>query len=173
MTDAELRKFWRTLLKDLGIVSRLDPWILCQRLAERLGKSINVEGHTIPGVSGVGFGSLVPFPDEYLIVHAADVSIPYQSYIICHELTHIARNHPRGGEMLCGNFTEIDKENQEPGAGKYFSSWKEWEAETSAAILVEMANRPAPLIDIDASGLSESERLYARAVGGRALRGFR
>ncbi|WP_226358755.1 ImmA/IrrE family metallo-endopeptidase [Pseudonocardia sp. ICBG601] len=169
MSDAALWTFWRALLEDLGVSLPLNPWILSQRLADYIGKDIDLEECSIPGAPGVGFGALIPFPDGYLIAYASDVSPSYKAYIVCHELTHIARGHPRNKEMLCGNFDEINREALQPGSGRYFSTWKEWEAETSAAILVELMHR-RPLTDVEGSDLSESERLYARAIGGRAWR---
>lgn len=167
LSEAQLRVLCRKLLTELGFDSIFEPYELCRRLASHRGRRIVLEASQIRGVEGAGFGALLPLPDKDIIVFPVDVSPPWQGHIIYHEVVHLIRGHGHGGQLLCGSDADQAAEAEKAGSGQYYRRAEEWEAETGAVILAELAGRPGILIESENPRLSSAEQAYARAVGGR------
>lgn len=173
LSERRLRELCRDLLAELGFHGPPEPHELCRRLAAHRGRDIVLEAQRVPEAEGCGFGALLPLPGKDVIVYPADVSRPWQGHIIYHEVIHLVRSHAADGQLLCGADADLAAEAQEAGSGRYFHRWKEWEAETGATILTEIADRGAALLYSDRPDLSPAEQAYARAVGGRFREGRR
>lgn len=167
MTERQLREMCRGLLAELAVRGQPEPHELCRRLAQHRGRAIVLEAQRVPGVDGCGFGALLPLPDKDIIVYPADVSPPWQAHIIFHEVIHLVLNHAGDGHLLCGSDSELAAEARQAGSGAYYQRSEEWEAETGASILAEIAGRPTVPVQSERRDLSAAEKAYARAIGGR------
>lgn len=156
------------MLDRLAITPPFEPELLCRRLSDERHRPIVLDARTLPGAEGFGFGSLLPMRNKDVVVYPADVSRPWQSWIIFHEVIHIVRGHLDGDTepLLCGSAAEQSLEATAPGAAAYYDRWQEWEAETGATILAGLSSRPGRAVRADRDDLSDIERAYARAIGG-------
>lgn len=168
MIEDELRQLCLSLLGQLAITTPIDPVELCRRLGEWRARPIVLEPRRLPGAETFGFGSLLPMRSKDVIVYPADVSPPWQAWIIFHEVVHLVRGHVGGDgdrrPLLCGTAAERDVD--EPGSTAYYGSQEEWEAETGAAILAGLSSNPGRVLRPDRDDLTDAERAYTRAIGG-------
>lgn len=166
MDEGELRRLCRATLRELGLRPPLRVGQLCERLGAARSRPIVLESRADLPVSG-GFGCLCPFPDKDLIVYQRNSTPPGRDWIIFHELIHLIRGHVEpegpGGTLMCGALlTERDSAARQ--GHTLYDDWKEWEAETGAAILAEWSVLPAcsPSLDAPQRGV----RAFVRALGG-------
>lgn len=138
LTARELRELCLRMLGDLDIVPPLEPELLCERLGEHRGRRIKLIAEEVFTTSSVGH--LICKPRQDLIIYQRTAPRAQQAQVIYHEVIHLVRDHLDGSESLtCGALRE-DAEGTSYGL---YSDWQEWEAETGATVLSELAGRPA------------------------------
>lgn len=166
MDERELRALCRRTLRDLGLRPPLQVRQLCERLGAARSRPIVLEARADLPVSG-GFGCLCPFPDKDLIVYQQNSTPPGREWIIFHELIHLIRGHAEpdsaGDAVMCGALL-TDPGSAVTHGHSLYDDWKEWEAETGAAILAEWSALPSGSPSLDAP--QRGVRAFVRALGG-------
>lgn len=134
---AELRRYCRTLVTDVGLSPPLEPAVLCARLAESRQRPIKLFPKEIPIAAAAG--ALMVAQGRDLITYQAATTEAQQAHIIYHELVHLVRAHLTGaGALTCGILLpEADTAPAQATRRNLYQDWQEWEAETGATILSE------------------------------------
>ena len=138
MGYAELRRYCRALVSDLGLSPPLDPIVLCERLSEARARPIKLFPKDIPVAAAVG--ALIVAAGRDLIAYQAATTSAHQGHIIYHELIHLVRGHVTSqGALTCGGPLPEGDEDSRPAPARrgLYQDWQEWEAETGATILSE------------------------------------
>lgn len=127
--EAALRRRLRTLLDDLGLEPPLTTDRLCDRLADRRGRPIELVAWALPPEAVSGF--LLVYEHKDVIVHQSRTSGLHQRHIVFHEVAHLVLDHAGCGQ------TPVPADDSPPGAGPatLYDDLEEWEAETAATIL--------------------------------------
>lgn len=136
MTEYELRRLCRAMLRQLDLHPPLQPEELCARLGAHRDRPIVLIPRALPGAAA--FGCLIPMPTKDLIVYQADLNGPHRAHTIFHEVMHLRLGHVSRSDagvrttLYCGQLLP------EPGAASprtVYDREQEWEAETGATIL--------------------------------------
>lgn len=161
MSYAELRRYCRALVSDLGMSPPLDPVVLCERLSEARARPIKLFPKDIPVAAAIG--ALIVAAGRDLITYQATTTSAHQGHIIYHEVIHLVRGHVTSqGTLTCGGLLSEGDDDSGSALARQslYQDWQEWEAETGATILSEWSDR-----DLQMSGspvLSpRARRLYA------------
>jgi hypothetical protein len=165
MSVAALRDLCGQLLRELDIPPPLSPEQLCQRLGAARGRRIKLVGDELYTTASVGH--LISKARTDLIAYQATAPRLHQAHVIYHEVMHIVCGHLDGADALTCGALEADLDELIPAddssAGLY-DRWQEWEAETGATILSELAGqraRPRAL----GKDVGRSDRAIAAAFG--------
>lgn len=129
--EAALRRRLRTMLDDLEIVPPLTPALLCERLARRRERPIELVEWALPPETVSGF--LIVYEHKDVIVHQSRTSALHRQHIVFHEVAHLVLEHAG----RCGDGPPVPPEDRSPGDGPatLYDEIEEWEAETAATIL--------------------------------------
>lgn len=93
--DLRLRRAVKQLLRELELEIPLDVRELCERLARRRGRRIELMSYPlpVPGVFGLWIGTATA---DY-ILYQQETTPAHQDHIILHEIGHIISGHDGGG----------------------------------------------------------------------------
>ncbi|WP_284741700.1 hypothetical protein [Amycolatopsis sp. RTGN1] len=165
MSERQLRRRYRDLLRSLDVQPPLDVAELCRRLGEVRGKPIELVAHAIPEPGP--FGAWITSPRAEYIFYQKNTSRLHQDHIILHELGHILAGHP-GTEHDDSLVAEFSSDADEAGLRaaypdipldavrlasrrSEYDSEQEHEAETVATIILDWAS----MLDATASRSSQ------------------
>lgn len=158
MSERELRRRYRDLLRSLDIEPPLVVAELCRRLGEARGKPIHLVAHSIPEPGP--FGAWITGPRAEYIFYQRHTSPMHQNHIILHELGHLLEGHsgvdhddvlvaefsPDSAEQsLRAKYPDIplDAVRQARRRGAHadaYNTAEEHDAETVATIILEWAS---------------------------------
>ncbi|MFE0256169.1 hypothetical protein [Streptomyces sp. NPDC059010] len=153
MSERDLRRRCRQLLKDLDIQPPLDVEELCRRFAQQRGRPIHLVPYAIP-VPGP-FGLWISAQSEDFIVFQENTSRPHKRHIILHEFGHGFRGHVSGVPL--GLLSALGRGDVSAALDTWFPVWpagpigcafgrtayddeREREAETVATVILEWAS---------------------------------
>jgi hypothetical protein len=158
VSDRELRKRCRTLLRELDVRPPLDVRELCGRLAVRRGRPIRLVAHPIkvPGPFGLWFMT----DSMDVIFYQRETTRPHQDHIILHEIGHLLADHPSdpGDDQALAALTPDER----PGGTTRglqrtcYDSAYEREAELIATFILQWASVLNPLYPAGAPRLGSS-----------------
>lgn len=143
-TDEQLRSLCADLLDEIGLVPPFDAWLFCARLGEVRERRIRVQGADLGGVTVVGH--VLALPDHDRILHDSRAPRAQQELVIYHEAMHLVLGHLEDDAepLTCGALLRDDDGHPDAEDLRY-SDAHEWEAETGATELLQLANRrPRP-----------------------------
>lgn len=152
MSERQLRRRCRNLLRDLDIRPPLNVRQLCGRLAEHRGNPILLDPRPLPVPGPLGLWLAMDDGDH--IVYQAETTRAHQDHIILHEVGHLIADHPSDeldDDLIARLFPYID-----PALVRHtlrregYDTDREREAETVATIVLQWASVLDPL----APGLS-------------------
>jgi hypothetical protein len=165
LSTVQLRELCGQLLRELDILPPFSPEQLCQRLGAVRGRRIKLVGDELYTTASVGH--LIAKSRTDLIAYQRTAPRLHQAHVIYHEVMHIVCGHlDEAGALTCGAL-DADPDELIPAddsSGGLYGHWQEWEAETGATILSELASlRARPHAITKNAG--RSDRAIAAAFG--------
>lgn len=147
MSERQLRRRCRDLLRELGMRPPLDVTEMCHRLAAHRGRPILLMAYPIPVPGPFGIWLSTSRADH--IVYQEQTTRQHQDHIVVHELGHMIADHRSDEEdddLLQMLYPSLDPETVRRALRRTsYDNAQEREAETVATIILEWASVLDPL----------------------------